>query len=333
MRDHWEVSTRPRAPLPRLGFGGAVIGNLYREVSEEAALAAVDAAWNLGIRYFDTAPHYGLGLAERRLGSALAGKDRDEWVLSTKVGRLLVPNEHRTGSDSAGFDVPDDLRRRWDFSRDGVLRSIEESLLRLGVNRLDIVFVHDPDDHVDEAIERAAPALTDLREQGVIRAWGVGMNQCEIPARFVRETDIDIVMVAGRFTLLDQSAADDLLPLCLERRIDVVNVGVFNSGLLSKPRPVAETTFDYRTAPPDLVHRTNEIADLCQEFGTDLPTAALAFSYAHPAVKSVAVGMRSRAQVQSVVSMSQASVPEELWTALAERGLVEWIDSPHRRHC
>lgn len=333
MRAHWEVSTQPRAPLPRLGFGGAVIGNLYREISEEAALAAVDAAWNLGIRYFDTAPHYGLGLAERRLGSALAGKDRAEWVLSTKVGRLLVPNGHRTGSDSAGFDVPDDLRRRWDFSRDGVLRSIEESLLRLGVDRLDIVFVHDPDDHADEAIGRAAPALTDLREQGVIRAWGVGMNQWEIPARFVRETDIDIVMVAGRFTLLDQSAADELLPLCLERRVDVVNVGVFNSGLLSKPRPAADTTYDYQTAPPDLIRRTNEIADLCQEFGTDLPTAALAFSYAHPAVKSVAVGMRSRAQVESVVSMSEAAVPEELWTALAERGLVDSIASPNRRHC
>lgn len=333
MRGHWEVSTQPRTQLPRLGFGGAVIGNLYREVSDEAALAAVDAAWNLGIRYFDTAPHYGLGLAERRLGSALAGKDRDEWVLSTKVGRLLVPNGHRTGSDSAGFDVPDDLRRRWDFSRDGVLRSIEESLLRLGVDRIDIVFVHDPDNHADEAIEHAAPALTDLREQGVIRAWGVGMNQSEIPARFVKETDLDIVMVAGRFTLLDQSAADDLLPLCLERRVDVVNVGIFNSGLLSKPRPAADMTYDYQTAPPDLIRRTNEIADLCLQLGTDLPTAALAFSYAHPAVKSVAVGMRSRAQVESVVSMSEAAVPEELWTALAERGLVDSIASPNRRPC
>lgn len=322
MTDQLEIAARPGVPLPRLGFGGAVIGNLYRQVSDETALATVDAAWSLGIRYFDTAPHYGLGLAERRLGSALASKDRADWVLSTKVGRVLVPNGHPTGSDSAGFAVPDDLRRQWDFTRDGVLRSIEDSLRRLGVDRLDIVYVHDPDDHADEAIAQAASALTELREQGVIRAWGVGMNQWQIPARFVRETDIDIVMVAGRFTLLDQSAADTLLPLCQEHQVDVVNVGIFNSGLLSKPRPTANATYDYLAAPTDLIRRTNEIADLCQDFGTNLPTAALAFSYTHPAVKSVAVGMRTPAQVESVVSMSKSMVPDELWTRLAERGLL-----------
>lgn len=308
--------------LTMVGFGGSVLGNLYREVSDEVAQDAVDAAWSNGIRYFDTAPHYGIGLSERRLGRALAGRPREQWVLSTKVGRLLVPNEQPVGSDPYGFAVLDVLRREWDFSRDGVLRSVEESLLRLGTDRIDILYIHDPDDHVEQALAGAAPALTELRAQGVIKAWGVGMNRSDIPTRFVRETDLDVVMLAGRFTLLEQGAADVLLPLCLERGVSVVDVGVFNSGLLSKPRPMAGARYDYAEAPPALVARANEIADVCESFGLDLPTVALAFPFTHPAVAAVAVGLRDRRQVESTVAMLHKAVPDEVWIELAHRQLI-----------
>ncbi|MFP3580269.1 aldo/keto reductase [Arthrobacter sp. fls2-241-R2A-200] len=193
---------RTRVQLPVLGLGTAPIGNLYRQVPEQEAVDAVAAAWDRGIRYFDTAPHYGLGLAERRLGRALSGQDRSEYVVSTKVGRLLRPNRAPRGLDTDGFDVPDDVVRVRDYSRDGVLRSIEESLERLGTDRIDIVYIHDPDDYWTEALEGAVPALSALRDEGVIGAWGAGMNQAEMLQRFVIETDIDVIMLAGRYTPL-----------------------------------------------------------------------------------------------------------------------------------
>src|SRR5581483_8642309 len=189
--------------LTELGFGASVIGNLYRETPPQVAHAAIEAAWEAGIRYFDTAPHYGLGLSERRLGAALRGRPRDAYVVSSKVGRLLVPNEQPRGLDSEGFAVPDDLRRQWDFSRDGVLRSIEATLERTGLDRLDIVYVHDPDDHWQQAADEAMPALAELRDQGVVGAIGAGMNQSAMLARFLRETAADVAMLAGRYTLLD----------------------------------------------------------------------------------------------------------------------------------
>ncbi len=203
------MRTRPLRGLhlTELGLGGGPLGNHTRAISDEAALATIDAAWAGGVRYFDTAPHYGLGLSERRIGQALRARPREEFVLSTKVGRLLEPNPHPTGSDlaAADFDVPDDLVRHDDYSRDGVRRSLDASLERLGLDHVDIVYVHDADDHVDEAIEHAIPALIELREQGVIGAVGVGMNQWQAPLRMVRETDLDVVMLAGRWTLLDRS--------------------------------------------------------------------------------------------------------------------------------
>ncbi|NUS35884.1 MAG: aldo/keto reductase, partial [Pseudarthrobacter sp.] len=283
--------------LPVLGFGGAPIGNLYREVPEQEAVDAVTAAWEGGVRYFDTAPHYGLGLSERRLGAALSGQDRGSYMLSTKIGRLLRPNPSPQGKDTEGFHVPDRLTRVRDYSRDGVLRSIEESLQRLGTDRIDIVYIHDPDDYWAEAVEGAAPTLSALREEGVIGAWGAGMNQSEMLHRFVTETDIDIVMLAGRYTLLEQGAAQDLLPACLERGVGVVNVGVFNSGLLSKERPAANATYNYAPAPQELLDRANLLADVCESHGTTLPAAALHFPYRHPAVTSVVLGMRTLAQV------------------------------------
>jgi D-threo-aldose 1-dehydrogenase len=307
--------------LGRLGFGGAAIGNLFAAVDDEVAAAAVDAAWDSGIRYFDTAPHYGLGLSERRLGAALRTRPREQYVLSTKVGRVLEPvSGDVRGRDTQGFDVPARYLRRWDFSADGVRRSLEDSLERLGLDRVDVVFIHDPDDHADQALGEAYPALAELREQGVVGAIGVGMNQTAIPARFVRETDIDIVLLAGRYTLLDPSGAQELLPAALERGVRVVLGGVFNSGLLADPRAAA--TYDYTPAPPELVDRALRIEAVCARHGVPLRAAALAFGLLHPAVASVLVGVRSPEQVRDCAAMAGVEVPETLWSDLRASGLL-----------
>ena len=308
--------------LTDLGFGASVIGNLYRVTPVEEATAAVDAAWEAGIRYFDTAPHYGLGLSERRLGAALRGRPRDEYVVSSKVGRLLVPNEEPGGVDTEGFVVRDDLRRQWDFSRDGVLRSIEDTLERTGLDRLDIVYLHDPDDHWRQAAEEAMPTLAELRDQGVIGAIGAGMNQSAMLARFLRETAADVVMLAGRYTLLDQSALDDVLPAAQEHGKSVVAVGVFNSGLLSRDRPAEGMKYDYQDAPTDLVNRALAIAEVCERYGTTLPAAAIAFPSAHPAVVNVTLGMRTAEQVRRNVELHAQRVPDGLWDELRAQGLI-----------
>jgi D-threo-aldose 1-dehydrogenase len=306
----------------RLGFGAAVIGNLYRATSDEDARAAVDAAWAAGIRYFDTAPHYGLGLSERRLGAALAGRPRGEYVLSTKVGRLLVPADPPRPKDDGGFDVPGDHTRVWDFSRDGIMRSIESSLERLGVGHLDLVYVHDPDNHWREAIDGAVPALSDLRDQGVIGGFGAGMNQSAMLARFVRESDMDTVMIAGRLTLLDQSALADLLPAARERGTAVVAAGVFNSGLLSRQRPADDAKFDYEPVPPDILARAHAIADVCERHGCTLPAVAVAYPLQFPEVASVVLGMRSREQVEQNAALVAAGVPPGVWAELADQALL-----------
>ncbi|MFF3850523.1 aldo/keto reductase [Streptomyces sp. NPDC002328] len=308
--------------LTELGFGASVIGNLYRVTPVDDATAAVDAAWEAGLRYFDTAPHYGLGLSERRLGAALRGRPRDAYVISSKVGRLLVPNERPQGVDSEGFVVRDDLRRQWDFSRDGVLRSIENTLERTGLDRLDVVYLHDPDDHWRQAAEEAMPTLAELRDQGVIGAIGAGMNQSAMLARFLRETAADVVMLAGRYTLLDQSALDDVLPAARELGKSVVAVGVFNSGLLSQDRPAEGMKYDYRDAPPDLVARARAIAAVCKGHGTTLPAAAITFPYTHPSIINVTLGMRTPDQVIRNVKLQDQRVPDGLWHDLRAQGLI-----------
>ena len=308
--------------LTELGLGAAQFGNLYRETTEEEAAGALDAAWRAGIRYFDTAPHYGLGLSERRLGRLLGDRRRDEFVISTKVGRLLVPNPDGVGRDTEGFDVPATTRRVRDFSRDGVLRSLEESLSRLGLDRVDILYLHDPDEYWEQASKEAVPALVELRDQGVIGAFGVGMNQAEMPARFIRECDIDLVMLAGRYTLLEQGALADLLPLAEERGVGVVIAGAYNSGLLAQNRPSPNAMYDYETAPGDLVARAHRIADVCERYGVTLPDVALAFVRAHPAVLATVVGARTGAQVESNVARAGVHVPGELWGELRAQGLL-----------
>ncbi|WP_343074377.1 aldo/keto reductase [Phytoactinopolyspora limicola] len=314
-----------RARVTTLSLGGAGIGNLHHAISDDDADATLDAAWQGGIRYFDTAPHYGLGRSERRLGTALRGQPRDEYVISTKVGRRLDPVVDvalESLPRDAEFDVPATHRRVWDFSRDGVLRSVEQSLTRLGVDRIDVLYLHDPEHRWEQALDEAYPTLAQLRDEGLVTAIGAGMNHADLLARFVRATDPDLVMLAGRYTLLEQGALDDLLPLCERRGIGVVAAAVFNSGLLARPRPAPGATYNYEPAPPELLRRVNRFADVCERHGTTLPAAALRFPLAHPAVVSVNVGCRHREEVRRNVELFDAVVPVHLWDELRAEGLL-----------
>lgn len=309
--------------LTELGLGAAQFGNLYRATTDAEAEGAFETAWEAGIRYFDTAPHYGLGLSERRLGALLRTKNRDEYVLSTKAGRLLVPNPGGEDfPDDGGFDVPAATRRQWDFSADGVKRSIDESLDRLGLDRIDIVYLHDPDDHGRPAMDCALPALLRLRGEGVVTAIGAGMNQSAMPAEFIRQHDIDVVMLAGRYTLLEQEGLTDLMPLATERGVGIVIAGVYNSGLLSTDRPPADAKYNYEPAPAALVARAHRIADICEQHGVTLPEAAVAFPLLHQATVSVVVGGRTEEQVRGSVERYQKPVPEALWVDLRDQGLI-----------
>jgi D-threo-aldose 1-dehydrogenase len=306
--------------LSILGFGAASIGNLYTPIDEDTAHAAVDAAWHGGVRYYDTAPHYGLGLSERRLGAALAQRPRDEYLISTKVGRLLVPNPDPTGSDlsNGGFAVADDLTRARDYSRDGVHRSIDASLSRLGLDRLDIVYVHDPEDHMPAAIDEAIPALTDLRDQGVISAVGAGMNLVTPLRRLVAQTDLDVVMIAGRWTLLDRDA-EPLLADCAEHAVSVVAAAPFNSGVLARPWPPNDAHFDYGAASAVVLEQARDLARICQRYGDTLPHAAMQFPLRADSVACVVAGIRTPAQAIANIEWATSPITDELWTALDER--------------
>jgi D-threo-aldose 1-dehydrogenase len=295
-------------------LGCAPLGNLFSAVSEEDAAATIDAAWDAGVRLFDTAPLYGNGLSERRLGATLATRPRDEYVLSTKVGRLLREPLAGAALDTIFADAPQ-LDPVFAYSRDAVLRSIDESLVRLGLDRIDIVHVHDPDDHEDEALAGAFPTLIELRDQGVIGAVGCGMNQWQMLDRFVDRVDLDCVLLAGRYSLLDRSGAEVLLPHCAERGVGVVLGGVFNSGLLADPHH--NTTYDYASAPDALVARAQAMARACSEYGVSLTAAALQFALRHPAVSAVVVGARSADEISADVAAAAAPIPDDLWDTLA----------------
>jgi D-threo-aldose 1-dehydrogenase len=304
---------RTDLPVSVLGFGGASIGNLYRAVDDESVRGVVNAAWDNGVRYFDTAPHYGVGLSERRLGAALAGRPRNEYVLSTKVGRLLVPNDRPTGSDLAyGFDTTDDLRRERDYSATGVRRSLEESLGRLGLDRIDMALVHDPDDHVDQVVAEALPELARMREEGIVRAIGVGMNQWQAPLRFVQESDLDVVMLAGRWTLLDRTG-QPLLDECARRGVSVLAAAPFNSGLLARPDPSPESHFDYDAPEGRILEAARGLAELARAHGTVLPHVAINFPLRHRAVATVVNGLASPAHVDSATQWLSTPVPEAFW--------------------
>jgi D-threo-aldose 1-dehydrogenase len=310
---------RTAVRVTELGFGGAPLGNLYTAIDDEVGYAAVHAAWEGGVRYFDTAPHYGLGLSERRLGAVLRDKPRADYVISTKVGRLLVENPGPTGSDleSGGFAVPDDLMRHYDYSRDAVRRSLEGSLERLGLDHVDIVYLHDPDDHLDQAVREGVPALAELREHGVIGAVGAGMNFVAPLLRFVTETDVDAVMLAGRWTLADRTGAP-LLEACEERGVSVVAAAPYNSGLLAHAYPDDDSHFNYDRAPASVLAFARALAERCAADGVSLPRAALQFPLHHPAVPTVVVGMRTDAQARGNLGWAAEPLAATTWAALAE---------------
>jgi D-threo-aldose 1-dehydrogenase len=297
--------------VSRLGLGCAPLGNLYSELTEAEARGAVDGAWDAGLRFFDTAPLYGHGLAETRLGAALSARRRADAVVATKVGRLLIPGP----TDDTIFANAPPVHPTFDFSYDATMRSLEESLDRLGLDRVDVLHVHDPDDHAEAALEGAFPALRKLRDEKMVGAIGAGMNQTALLTRFVREADIDCVLVAGRYTLLDPSAQDDLLPLCAARHVSVIAAGVFNSGLLADPSPGAH--YDYAPAPDSLVRRAQALARVCADRGVPLRAAALQFPLRHAAVTTVLTGARTRAEIEQNVADFELALPDDLWPALA----------------
>jgi D-threo-aldose 1-dehydrogenase len=322
---------RTALSVTRLGFGAASIGGVFDAVDDAAGLATIGHAWDLGVRYFDVAPLYGYGTAERRLGRVLASRPRDSFVLSTKVGKLV----RRADEVEPGADVDRDafgdrrdadptqdsgFRVVFDYSRDGILRSIEESLGRLGLDRIDILYLHDPDDHWEAAIGEAYPTLHRLREDGVVGAIGAGMNQSAMLTRFAREGDFDVFLVAGRYTLLDQDALAELLPTCLERNVSVVIGGVMNSGILAAPRQ--DGRFNYKPATSDVVERARLLAEVCERHGVPLKAAAIQFPLAHPAVASVVAGVARIDHLDEYPALMRRPIPADLWAELRSEGLL-----------
>jgi D-threo-aldose 1-dehydrogenase len=310
--------------LGRLGYGAANVGNLYRAMTDEDAWAVLEAAWESGIRYFDTAPHYGLGLSERRLGSFLATKPRGDYVVSTKVGRLLRPSPETAHllDDANQFAVPASLSRVWDFGAGGIRASLEESLERLGLSEVDVLYLHDPDEHdLTGDLSTGVPALAALREEGLVTAIGIGSKSTEALLAAVRTGALDLAMVAGRYTLLEQPL-NDLIPACRTAGVGVVAAAVFNSGLLSKPRPRAGARYEYGAVPAELLERTHRIEDVCARHGVALPEAALQFPLREPAVPCVVVGGATPAHVRENAQRMRAEVPQALWDELAVEGLV-----------
>jgi D-threo-aldose 1-dehydrogenase len=313
---------RSSVEVTRLGFGGGPMGGLFTPLDDDTAAQALAAAWDVGIRYFDTSPHYGIGHSERRIGASLRDRPRSEYTLSTKVGRVLVPQDPEGRMDEA-FMVPATHRRVWDFSRDGILRSVEDSLTRMGVDRIDALYLHDAEKHFDTALRDGYPALAELRSQGVVGAIGAGMYHSGMLTTLVRETDVDVVMLSGHYTLLQQGALDDLLPACAERGVSVLAASIFNSGLLATPRPAEDAFFDYAPASPEVLRRANRIADVCEAHGVTLPQAAMAFPLRHPSVAGIVVGMRTAEEVRHNIASFEADVPDQVWSDLLGEGLLD----------
>ncbi|MFC1433964.1 aldo/keto reductase [Streptacidiphilus sp. N1-3] len=294
-----------------LGLGTAQFGDLYQAMTQDRATEIVDAAWEAGIRYFDTAPHYGLGRAEQRLGLALRSRPRAQYVLSSKVGRLL-----RT--DSSG-----ELTRHWDFTEAGIRRSIEESLQRLGLDRLDIALLHDPQERLTDALRTGLPALVRLREEGVVGAIGVGTGDMTALAAFANRAELDTIMIAGRYTLLEQPALAGVVPAARAAGISVLNAGVFNSGMLAQEQPAPDARYEYQAAPRQLLARARRLAQLTAAAGTTLPRAALAYAARDPLVASVVVGADSAEQIRTNVRLAEDPRPlDGLWSELVTLGLI-----------
>lgn len=313
----------PASALP-FGLGAANLGNLYRPLTDQECAAVLEAAWEAGVRAYDTAPHYGLGLSERRLGRFLTAKRREDYTLSTKVGRLLRPDPDGQGhlDTDNDFWVDAGTTRVWDFSASGLRRSLEESLTRLGVDRVDTVYLHDPEKHdLDEADRVAYPALAALRDEGLVDRVGVGSMSVDALARAARHAELDVMMIAGRLTLAEQPVIPGVLDDARHNGIRVVAAGVFNSGLLSHAVPPRDARYEYGATPPDLLAHVREIAAVCTRHGVDLPTAALHYPLTLDVVESVVVGGSQPAHVRENVARLRADVPAALWADLREREL------------
>ncbi|MET4798669.1 aldo/keto reductase [Bradyrhizobium sp. LB11.1] len=303
-----------------IGLGSAPLGGLFSAVSDADAAATLAAGWSAGIRFYDTAPLYGFGLAERRLGAFLRQQPRESYAISTKVGRLLRAPDGAAAEDDHYKGAPA-LRPQFDFSYDGVMRSLEESLARLGLDRVDVLLVHDPDDHYVAAVSGAFRALTRLREDGTVKAIGSGMNQSEMLTRFAEAVPVDCFLLAGRYTLLDQGALDALFPVCATRNIGILLGGIYNSGILANPHTSAK--FNYQDADAALVARAIALDELCRKHGTELKAAALQFCMAHPAVTVAVMGARNAAEVADNIAMSEHAVPQAFWQELRARNFVD----------
>jgi D-threo-aldose 1-dehydrogenase len=329
---HWDRIGNGGLTFTELGFGTAPLGNLYRAISEDEAQAVLQGAWDAGVRYYDTAPLYGLGLSETRLNHFLRGKPRDDYVLSTKIGRLLkVTTPDRRDGFGKWFDVPA-RNEIYDYTYDGVMRSLEFSLERLGIDRVDILYAHDLDifNHgswealepkLNELMAGGYKALMELRDQGVIRAFGAGVNEWQSCQWLAERGDFDLFLLAGRYTLLEQEALVTMLPLCAARGIGIVIGGPYNSGILATgPKPGA--FYNYDPAPPEILDRVARIQAVCDRHGTRLLDAAFQFPLLHPAVVSVIPGGQGTAEMASNLAASQARIPRALWADLKAEGLL-----------
>ena len=313
-------------PITRLGLGGTGLGDMYHTTSDDAAMSTVDAAWEAGIRYFDTAPHYGAGLSEHRFGQALRRRPRHEYTLSTKVGRLLAP--HLPGEIEAPFVGALPFKRVIDYTADGVRRSVEDSLQRLALGYIDIVYVHDlsPDmfgDQFEHYYRIAAgkggafEGMVKLREEGIVKGWGLGVNTVEPCLRALRDSDPDIFLLAGRYTLMETTPLQALFPLCAQRGAHVVLGGPFNSGFLA-----GGEHYDYQPAKPEQHAHRERLRQVAARHGVDLPAAALQFGVAHPVVAATIPGASSPAHLRRNATLMHTEIPAAFWEELRSEGLV-----------
>ncbi|ORA35344.1 aldo/keto reductase [Mycobacterium aquaticum] len=323
------VHERSGLEFTAIGYGGAPIGNFNGVFTDAEARELVDFAWEQGMRYFDTAPGYGNGLSEYRLGHALRDRDRADTVLSTKVGRVLRPEIDAPTSNGQYLEIPPFVAE-FDYSYDGVMRAVEQSMQRMLTDRFDMLFIHDCDHYTHgaaqpelfrQAVVSAFPALESLRDQGVVRAIGFGVNETDVMVEAVKATDVDICLLAGRYTLLEQEPLDTLFPLCAERGIGIVLGGVYNSGVLATG-PVEGARFNYGPAPAEIMTKAADLEQICREHGVALPAVAVQFAYAHPVVTSICLGARNRRQQVRNAELFESPVPQQIWADLCAAGLI-----------
>ncbi|MCU1699052.1 MAG: pyridoxal 4-dehydrogenase [Mycobacterium sp.] len=329
-----KANARSGLTFTALGYGGAPIGNYNGVFSDADAQDMVSQAWDQGIRYFDTAPGYGNGLGEHRLGHALRRRDRKELVLSTKVGRVLTPMLDAPSTNGQYLDIPP-LVAGYDYSYDGVMRAVEQSMQRMLTDHFDVLFIHDCDRYTHgsaapelfhQAIVSAFPALESLREQQVVKAIGFGINETDLMIEAIKSTDVDVCLLAGRYTLLEQEPLDELFPICEQQGVGIVLGGVYNSGILATG-PISGARFNYAPADANILARARQLQDVCRRHNVPLAAVALQFAYAHPVVVSACIGARDEKQQTRNAELFESSVPGDLWDDLRAADLIR-SDAP-----